>query len=478
MTPPKSPNEAARLEALREYEILDTDPEVGFDDLASLAAQICGVPIAAITLIDSERQWFKSRVGIEDTETPLQQSLCAYAILRPQTLVIEDAARNEEFSGHPAVEGDEGIRFYAGTPLVTPEGFALGTICVADSVPRRLELEQLRALEALARQTQTQLEMRRRLRDLRRASAVQARLEAEKAVKTAEIERDLDFARRFQQSLLPDALGYPAVPTETAASGEAAHGHEPARMRLSFHHVYQPALSLGGDFFDVLKLSESRAGVFIADVMGHGARSALVTAILRTLFQELAPQFDDPGQLLGHLNARFQPIVQGSQQFLFVSACYLILDTESARGKYALAGHPAPICADHGRQNVAPLDESCAGDALGLSGEGTYLSRELSIAPGDTFLLFTDGLVEAPNSEGEEFGEERVCRAIRHAHGADAARLTQCIMDALAEWTGGASLPDDLCLVAAQAVCEGTAPTTAGEEISAADTHELAAQSA
>ncbi len=439
MPAPKPLNEQDRLAALHDYEILDTDPEIGFDDLTVLAASICQVPISAITLIDADRQWFKSSVGLEARETPLEHSFCAYAILQPEMLVVEDAERDETFASHPAVTGENGIRFYAGVPLVTPEGFALGTICVADQVPRQLSPEQSRALLALSRQVQTQMELRRRLRDLRRTSLQRDRAEAEKAEKSAEIERDLQFARQFQHSLLPDANHYPAVPS--------------APLRLNFHHIYQPTLSLGGDFFDLITLSGNRAGVFIADVMGHGARSALVTAILRTLFQELALQTEVAGDLLTRLNARFHGIVQGSDQFLFVSACYMILDTERAQVQFASAGHPAPVRADRMRHDVGPLeDPSCTGAALGLAGDSTYGTCTVPLNVGDTFLLFTDGLVEAPDETGEEFGEERLYEVIRAHPDVNAGDFTKIVMDALYGWTEGAALPDDLCLVTVEAV--------------------------
>lgn len=451
MPAPKPPHEDARLAALRQYEILDTDPEIGFDDLTLLAASICQVPISAITLIDQERQWFKSRIGLPASETPLEQSFCAYAILRPETLVVPDTTLDQTFRDHPAAVGEDGIRFYAGAPLVTPEGFALGTICVADREAREMSEEQRRALEALARQVGTQLELRRKLRDLRRTTQERDRARAEEAARSAEIERDLHFAHQFQQSMLPDNESYPSVPTSPGAL-----------MRLNFHHIYQPALSLGGDFFDVVKLSENRAGVFIADVMGHGARSALVTAILRTLFQELSLQAHEPGELLTRLNARFHLIMASSEQFLFASACYLILDTERAESHYSSAGHPAPMHADAARARVAPIDDTqCTGAALGLACDTEYASCTMPLQAGDTFLLYTDGLVEAPRSGsdglGEEFGEDRLCQTIRDSPQVDASRLTQVILEQLNAWTQAATLPDDLCLVAVEAMSDPVA---------------------
>ncbi len=446
MLAPKPPREDARLAMLREYEVLDTDPEIGFDDLTALAASICEVPVSAITLIDAERQWFKSRVGVEASETPLEFSFCAYAILKPEMMVVEDAAVDATFAYHPAVTQDNGIRFYAGVPLRTPEGFALGTICVADRVPRKLRPDQLRALESLSRQVQTQLELRRKLRDLRRTSAERDRARAESDAHAAEIERDLGFARQFQQALLPHNEDYPVIAGAPSQS-----------LRLNFHHVYQPTLSLGGDFFDVLKLSEHRAGVFIADVMGHGARSALVTAIIRTLFQELAPQSDDPGEVLERLNARFCGIVQESGQFLFASACYLVFDTQGGTVSFSNAGHPAPVWANRDRTRVVPLqNERANGPVLGLSGEALYSSCSEPLGAGDVFLLFTDGLVEAPDAQGEEFEEERLYEVIRHYPGVDASRLTQVVVDSLSQWRGATPLPDDLCLVAVEVKSDAT----------------------
>jgi anti-sigma regulatory factor (Ser/Thr protein kinase) len=161
-------DEADRLASLRSYRILDTDPEQGFDDLALLAAQICASPIAAITLVDEHRQWFKARVGLTPTETSRSISFCSHAIEQPAMMVVPDALDDARFSHNPMVLGEPHIRFYAGARLVTPEGAAIGALCVVDQVPRQLNAAQMQALDALRRQAEAQLELRRNLLELRR----------------------------------------------------------------------------------------------------------------------------------------------------------------------------------------------------------------------------------------------------------------------------------------------------------------------
>ncbi len=164
MLPPPLPgNETSRLAALRSYAILDTLPEQDYDDIARFAAKICGTPIALISLVDKQRQWFKSRYGLTTSETPREHSYCAHNILDPDELmVVPDARKDERFVGNPLLEGDPQAVFYTGAPLVDEHGYALGSLCVIDNKPRELDKDQLTSLKSLSRQITRLLELRRR----------------------------------------------------------------------------------------------------------------------------------------------------------------------------------------------------------------------------------------------------------------------------------------------------------------------------
>ena len=162
MEAPYPTNEPERVRALRRYAILDTLPEQTYDDITRLAASICGTPIALISLVDADRQWFKSRVGLPETaEMPRAISFCSHAILQEGVFEVGDAAADARFCDNPLVIGEANLRFYAGAPLVTSEGEALGAVCVLDRVPRTLDAAQKAALESLSRLVMSQMERRR-----------------------------------------------------------------------------------------------------------------------------------------------------------------------------------------------------------------------------------------------------------------------------------------------------------------------------
>jgi GAF domain-containing protein len=196
-------NEAKRLKVLWQYDVLDTVPEEVFDDLTELAARICEAPIALLSLVDENRQWFKSKVGVTINETSRDISFCAHAIKQEDLFIIPDAMKDLRFANNPLVTSDPKIRFYAGAPLITPDGHALGTLCVIDKVPRELRLEQQQALRVLARHVMTQLELRRHAKDLTEAhearEATKEELDKVQA-ENAKLKRELETLKGKTQS--------------------------------------------------------------------------------------------------------------------------------------------------------------------------------------------------------------------------------------------------------------------------------------
>jgi GAF domain-containing protein len=187
-------NEAERLNTLRGYGILDTHPEDRFDDLTRLASLICGTPISLISLVDEDRQWFKSKTGLEVCQTPREEAFCAHAIMSPELLLVPDASQDPRFATNPLVLGELHVRFYAGAPLTAPNGHHLGALCVIDRVPRQLSREQLESLRILSRQVMAQVILGKNLYDL--TTALKAK---------EDLEQDI---QKLIQDFLPGSQGH------------------------------------------------------------------------------------------------------------------------------------------------------------------------------------------------------------------------------------------------------------------------------
>ena len=183
--------EGARLAALEKYAILDTEPEQAFDDLTLLASYICKTPIALISLVAEKRQWFKSKVGLSVSETPREIAFCSTAIMQSEVMVVPDTLQDPRFRNNPLVVSEPRIRFYAGAPLITEEGYALGTLCVVDRTPREFSADQKEALQALSRLVCAQLEFRRNLMLLKEALTDRTHAEHEREREVLKLQQTL-----------------------------------------------------------------------------------------------------------------------------------------------------------------------------------------------------------------------------------------------------------------------------------------------
>ena len=256
-----------------------------------------------------------------------------------------------------------------------------------------------------------------------------------------EVERDQELAKEFQLAYLNRP--YPAIPPRPT----------PSRLKLQFTHYYEPALALGGDFFEILTLSPDTAGIFIADVMGHGTRSALITSSLRSLLHDLIPQGRNARNLIAEINKNFYTLLQSIRlkNPLFASAFYFVADVTARAATYSTAGHPAPFHLHRATNTLKRLEvPSPHGAALGINIKEEYTGGGCRIADGDVFIFFTDGIYEAFNASGQEFGInalEKVIRGLMHSSVED---ITKGIAAAVKDFTEGEVLQDDLCIVAVE----------------------------
>lgn len=234
-------DEEERLAELARYGVLDTPPERELDDIAAMAAEICGVPVGLVSLVDRDRQFFKARVGVDVTETPRDVSLCQHAILGEHPLVVPDATLDPRFRDHPPVTGDLGLRFYAGVPLITPAGHALGTLCVIDREPHELDDRQLRLLALLSRQVMTRLELRR---CLSLSETALAETQAHKARVEEAVERQKDLVQEMAHRVKNTLTIVQSIVTQTLRQADTAEeARDAIEARLSALGRAQNALT-------------------------------------------------------------------------------------------------------------------------------------------------------------------------------------------------------------------------------------------
>lgn len=261
-----------------------------------------------------------------------------------------------------------------------------------------------------------------------------ARIAEELRHKNELLEEELSMARELQLAMLPQSF--------------PAFFHE-GREAVRFHHFFQPSSSVSGDFFDVYEIADDRVGVFVCDVMGHGVRASLIAATARALVEEMTAKGTSPEILLASLNGALRRILRHNANLLFVSACYLVADLSSGEVVYANAGHPRPIHVRAG--GAAPL-EGKTGPALGLFDEAEYERSVCPFAPGDTILLFTDGLFEVENADDEIYDYSRLLQAVQSRHRLPMKELCRGVVEEVQEFSANREFSDDVCLVGMEIV--------------------------
>jgi sigma-B regulation protein RsbU (phosphoserine phosphatase) len=280
----------------------------------------------------------------------------------------------------------------------------------------------------------------RDISDRRRAEAQLAHYAEELRHRNEELEEDLEMARELQSALMP--RHYPCFPPAATSEESALH----------FSHFFNPSKAVSGDFFDILPLSDTTAGIFICDVMGHGMRAALVAALVRALVEELKGIADAPGEFLAQLNAKLTSILKQAEMPIFASAAYVIADTAKNQLRYANAGHPAPLCIHH-EANAAralPLDRCQRGPVLGMFSGAQYGASQRDLSIHDMVLLFTDGLFEVEGTGGELYDQHSLMRAVNGRVNLGAGDLCREVLTEIQQFSANKQFSDDVCLVAVE----------------------------
>jgi serine phosphatase RsbU (regulator of sigma subunit) len=419
-----------RLAAVRESALIDSEPETVFDDLAALAATITGVPRAFITVLDDERSYWKSAIGVGEPGvgerfSPAHESPCHLIVATDRPLIVDDAARDERLAGIASV-GRLGIGAWAGYPIHSEDGQVLGALCVLDSAPRAWTRAHREALAVLARSVTCEISLR--------AALSRARTQMRDLHQVAE--RSAQLARTLQDSLLPPALALPPGVQAAARYLPAGFGER-----------------VMGDFFDLFAAGSRHWCAVLGDVAGHGVEAAKITALARYTVRADAANHISPARVLDQLNSAL--IAQQSSPQRYLTAICAIFRTDlhdgtghgevGVTGVLSTAGHPSALLR-HADGRVEEIRSR--GAILGVFPDAGLASVRFSLHPGQTLLLHTDGITEAhPPGSTHQFGERRLTDLLAGCHGMDAEAIVERISQSVLTFCDN-DTADDIALLA------------------------------
>lgn len=421
---PAALSDPARLSAVAATGLMDTGPEEAFDDLASLAARFTGSGRAFVTLVDADRSFWKSCVGVDavalaDRQRPVRESFCSFLVgLGGEPFVVDDAASDPRTRDHPSLTPML-IGAWAGYPLMSPDGQVLGSFCVIDDSPRTWSSADRTSLATLARSVSAEIHLRQSLAASRKAHRVSA-----------------DLAHALQQGMLPPALR-PVAGLDTAAS------YLPASVGG------RSDMEVGGDFYDLFHTRGPSYAAVLGDVCGKGVEAAQVTSMARYTIRADAAAAASPADLLDRLNTAM--LAQRAPRFLTAVYTTFRLTRTGLAGRISLAGHPPALLR---RSDGRVRQLGTPGTFLGMVDTVDLTDVRYRLAPGDLLLLYTDGACEARPRPGTPagrrrplFGEPELAAALAATHGLDAAVTVKQIGAALAAHHGGWA-SDDTALLA------------------------------
>ena len=375
----------ARLEAVQRSRLVDTEPEIVFDELTSAAARLLKAPFAFMTAVDDERSFWKSTQGIEDgtRANAVEDSFCQYVIELRDELIVGDARTNDMTRSNPSIES-MGVRAWAGCPVVL-DGEVVGTFCVVDQQARTWTEDDRRVLRNLAKVASREVALRadHRAEATSRAAAVE---------RADELEQLLDTVRA---SFLP-----PTPPTIPGV--ELAAWYEPADDR----HL------LLGDFYDAFPVDRNRWSIVVGDVCGHGAPAARLTAMIRYTLRSALVHQPDPAAALEELDGAIRRDQLDDGRFATLCVFNLTIDDGGVDVDYARAGHTLPIRLVAGADPQELVDASGPPVGLPTSIASPWTAARLRLGPGEVIVSYTDGAIDCTQSDGTKLGEAALLRTL------------------------------------------------------------------
>jgi sigma-B regulation protein RsbU (phosphoserine phosphatase) len=373
-------DDAERLTALHDLNLLDTAPEERFDRITRLLTLVMRVPMAYISLVDADRQWFKSFCGLATSETPRAVSFCGHAILSDEPMIVPDATEDDRFRDNPLVTDEPHIRFYAGQPLHGPGGHKVGTLCIADRRPRTLRDSEVEALGEMARVVERELGL-----------VEVVHLQRDLIASQRHLARELSRAAKYVRSLLPDTLD----------------GAVRTRWR------FEPSSALGGDCFGYDWIDRDHFAVYLLDVSGHGVGAALLSvSVANALRGRSLPDTDfrDPGAVLARLNDAF-PMDRHDEKYFTI--WYGVFDRVGRKLSYASAGHPpALLLTGPTADRVRPVELGRGSLAIGMVPDVRYANDGVDLEPYSKLHVFSDGVYEIHKPGGAMMRKEELIDAL------------------------------------------------------------------
>lgn len=398
ITPVLPENEQERLASLHALELLDSPNEERFDQIVSLTKAVLGVPIAYIALIDSDRQWFKSKVGMCDvvTQTPRDESFCGHAILQDSPLVVEDALKDPRFFDNPMVTGEPYVRFYAGHPLKSQSGHNVATLCVVDTKTRQLSDDEMERFSKLAAMAQRELGMLGVIATQRDMIETRNALVASQQALARELSEAADYVYQF-------------LPARDVGIDEPVH----------IDYQFIASSRLGGDLLGYHDIDDDHQAFWLLDVTGHGVGASLLSVSAGNAIRsgQLSADPRDPAALVATLNNAF-PMEQNNNKFF--TLWYGVYQHSTRTLTYAAAGHHPALLIDGDRKQH---NLGMPGLMIGVVPDTKYKAQTIQVNPGSRLYLFSDGLYEVRGGDDDKLlGLDGIANIITQANSGNCSK--------------------------------------------------------